>query len=336
MTKSIAVDCMGGDSAPRVIIEGLKVVFDSGVEGVHFNLFGDDSLEEFIPLIGGRYSDRFSVYGAPAVDLKNMKPSVAIRMAKNSSMGLAIQSVKNGESDACISAGNTGAYMALSKVLLKMIPGIERPAIATYIPKDNGNCVMLDLGANADCSPKNIIDFAIMGEAFARVGLGKEAPKVAILNIGAEDIKGNLVVQDAYKQITDNNLLKNFHGFIEGDQIFKTDIDVVVTDGFSGNIALKVTEGTVRFIMERVKKAFKTNWLTKLSYLILKKALVRNLGFLNPSNHNGAMLLGLNGIVVKSHGGTDAVGFANAIKATIKILEDDFVQRVKEQIENQE
>lgn len=335
MTKSIAIDCMGGDDAPKVIIEGLKMVFADGIGGIHFNLFGDDSLNKYIDLIK-EYSDKFSVHSAPEVDLKNMKPSAAIRMARNSSMGLAIQSVKSGESDACISAGNTGAYMALSKVLLRMIPGVERPAIATYIPKDNGRCIMLDLGANADCSPKNLIDFAIMGEAFAKVGLGISDPKVAILNIGAEDIKGNLIVQDAYKQITENALVKNFYGFIEGDQIFKTDVDVVVTDGFSGNIALKVTEGTVRFLMERVKKAFQTNILTKLSYLFLRKALYKNLGFLNPSNHNGAMLLGLNGVVVKSHGGTDAYGFANAIKSTIKIVEDDFIQKLKGQWENQE
>ena len=334
MSKTISVDCMGGDGAPFVIVEGVNLALGKSNPDVKFILYGDNSIDSCLKLIDEKFKDRFTVIKTPSVDLKNMKPSLAIRMARDSSMGMAIRAVKDGRADGCVSAGNTGAYMALAKIILKMLPGIERPAIATLIPKRNGDVVMLDLGANADCSYSNLIDFAILGEALASVAFGKDSPKVGLLNIGSEQIKGNLIVQETYKRLKEDNILKNFVGFIEGDEIFKTDLDVVVTDGFSGNIALKVTEGTVKFLIEQVKKSFNTNLFTKLAYLLIRGAFKKNLGFLNPSNHNGAMLIGLNGVVVKSHGGTDAIGFSNAILSAIGVIEREFLKKVSDKIES--
>lgn len=332
MFSTIAIDCMGGDFAPRVIVDGVIATIKSGISDLFFLLYGDETLEECLKCIPSEYRKYFEVCLTKSVDLKNMKPSTAIRVARNSSMGMAIEAVKTHKASACISAGNTGAYMALAKILLKTIPGIDRPAIATLIPKKSGQIVMLDLGANADCTPKNLIDFSLLGEALAEIAFQKDNPKTSLLNIGAESIKGNLVVQETYKKLNEHKYLSNFVGFIEGDEIFNTDYDVVVTDGFSGNVALKVTEGTVKFLISQVKKAFKSNILTKLSYLLIKKAFVNNLWFLNPSNHNGALLLGLNGLVVKSHGGTDADGFKNAILFTRTVLKKDFVDQVAKKI----
>jgi glycerol-3-phosphate acyltransferase PlsX len=263
----------------------------------------------------------------------NDKPSTAIKSGRNSSMRLAIDAVQEGEASCVVSAGNTGALMAIAKYVLKTLPGIDRPAIATFFPTLRGECCMLDLGANVQCDANNLVQFAVMGEVFARTVLGFEQPTIGLLNIGVEDLKGNEEVREAAAILRDSDLPIAFRGFVEGDDIGAGTVDVVVTDGFTGNVALKTAEGTINFYTKMLKQAFLSSWIARIGYFLARGAINNLRNKMDPRRYNGAMLLGLNGIVVKSHGGTDAVGFANAIGVAADMVVHGFQDKIRDDFE---
>ncbi len=328
---TISLDAMGGDRAPDVVMEGVQLAHVR-MPHVHFLLFGDQALLE--PLLDAhpelravcqlRHTDQ-SVKG-------DDKPSQVLRTGRQSSMWLAVDAVARGEAAGVVSAGNTGALMAVSKFVLRMLPGIDRPAIAGFFPTERGETVMLDLGANVGCDANNLVEFAVMGEVFARSVLGIEEPSVGILNVGSEELKGNDAVRAAAAILRDGNLPIRFHGFVEGTDIAAGTVDVVVTDGFTGNIALKSAEGLAKLYSRLLRDAFSSSWLARLGYLLAKSALVKVKMRTDPRRYNGAMLVGLNGITVKSHGGTDAVGFANAIEVAVELVTHGFNERIKREL----
>jgi glycerol-3-phosphate acyltransferase PlsX len=265
------------------------------------------------------------------------KPSQAIRRAKTTSMGRAIAAVKAGNAHAALSAGNTGAMMAMSKLALRTIKGIDRPALAALLPTLGENdLVMLDLGANTESDAQNLVQFAVMGAAYARVVLDLERPRVQLLNIGTEELKGTDELKDAAAILRDaaDYLGMRFDGFIEGDKISRGDVDVVVTDGFSGNIALKTAEGTARFVTDLLRRAFSSSTRSKIGFLISRPATELLRHHLDPNNHNGAVFLGLNGLVVKSHGNATAKGVANAIRVTARMVREDLTRKIIEDLDN--
>jgi phosphate acyltransferase len=312
VTLAIALDAMGGDHAPQVVVAGADLARERNPE-LHFLMFGDR--EPLDGLMRGRseLAARSTIeHTAEAVE-PAARPSQVLRQGRNTSMRLAIDAVKDGRASAVVSAGNTGALMALSKFVLKTLPGIERPAIASLMPTRRSETVFLDLGANSECDADNLVQFAVMGEVFARAVLGITNPTVGLLNIGTEDGKGNDTLREAAAALRASPLAIEFRGFVEGTDLASGKVDVVVTDGFTGNVALKAAEGAVGLYSQFLREAFKSSLLSKLGYLLAKPALQLVRHRLDPRRYNGAMFLGLNGIVVKSHGGTDALGFANAI-----------------------
>ena len=262
----------------------------------------------------------------------NEKPSIAVRKGKNSSMGMAIQLVKSGKADAIVSAGNTGALMAMSKLILRPMDGITRPAIAAYFPTIVGESCMLDLGANIECDPKNLIDFALMGSAFSRIILKSSNPSVGLLNVGEESQKGNSIIQDAAALLNNLENKVNYYGFVEGNDIAEGNVDVIITDGFSGNIALKTAEGTAKLVTFLLERSFKSSIFSKIGYLLSKNGLKKMKDRVDPRKYNGAVLLGLNGIVVKSHGNTDPIGFSNAVKVGYEMVSGNFIEDLKRNI----
>jgi glycerol-3-phosphate acyltransferase PlsX len=328
---TIALDAMGGDHAPDVVIEGVQIAHVR-LPDVRYLLFGDEA--RIRPLLE-RFPDIRSVLEVRHTDevvKGGDKPSQVLRTGKQTSMWLAIKAVHDKEAAGVVSAGNTGALMALSKFLLRMVPGIDRPAIAGFYPTERGESVMLDLGANVVCDAENLVEFAIMGEVFARIVLGVEEPTVGLLNVGSEELKGNDAVRNAAAILKNGHLPLNFYGFVEGNDITKGTVDVVVADGFSGNIALKAAEGTANLYQRFLREAFSSSWLAQLGYLLARPALVKVKMRTDPRRYNGAMLLGLNGITVKSHGGTDAEGFANAIGVAVDLVRQNFNERIKEEL----
>jgi phosphate acyltransferase len=312
VTLAIALDAMGGDHAPQVVVAGADLARERNPE-LHFLMFGDE--QRLADLIRGRsqLAARTTIeHTAEAVE-PDARPSHVLRQGRSTSMRLAIDAVKDGRASAAVSAGNTGALMALAKFILKTLPGIERPAIASLMPTRRSETVVLDLGANTECDADNLVQFAVMGEVFARAVLGIPQPTVGLLNIGTEDGKGNDTLRDAAATLRSSPLAIEFRGFVEGTDLTSGKVDVVVTDGFTGNVALKAAEGAVGLYAQFLREAFKSSMLSKLGYLLAKPALQLLRQRLDPRRYNGAMFLGLNGIVVKSHGGTDALGFANAI-----------------------
>ena len=323
----IAVDGMGGDNAPEAVLKGLSQFKDSGF---HFLIFGNEEVlkDRAKSLLAGV---SYEIRHADAVITADMDVMSSLRTGKNTSMGMAIQAVQSGEASAVISAGNTGLYMALSKIILKTIEGIERPAIGTIIPGKRANTVCLDLGANAECSVRNLVDFAIMGEALARSVFEKENVSVALLNIGSEECKGNKLVKQTAEIL--KKLFDNYVGFVEGDDINKGVVDVIVTDGFTGNVFLKTMEGAAKFVVSELKDALAGSFLSKIGALLALPSLSKLKKKLDPRLYNGAVLLGLNGVVVKSHGGTDDVGFANAVRFTMNVLRRNIFDRIRDQLE---
>jgi len=320
---------MGGDKAPQMIIGGVNRAAHTH-QNVKFLIFGDEAklgplLEEF-PSIQARCEIRHT---ADAVS-NDDKPTTALRTAKNSSMRLAIDAVANGEASAIVSAGNTGALMAMATIVLKTLPGISRPAIATSFPTQNGDCVMLDLGANIECDADNLVQFAVMGEVYARNELKLEQPSIGILNVGVEGLKGNDSVKEAAGILQKSSLPIKFFGFVEGDDIGKGTVDVIVTDGFTGNIALKATEGTARLVKEFLGDAFRSSISSRLGFVFARRGLRKMRDRIDPRRYNGAMFLGLTGIAVKSHGGTDAFGFANAIGVAVDMAANGFNEKITE------
>lgn len=322
---------MGGDRAPDVVLQGVQIA-RTRLPHVDYLLFGDqaklDPLLDRMPELRAFCQVRHTEH---AVSME-AKPSQILRNGRQTSMWLAVDAVAKGEAAGVVSAGNTGALMAVSKFVLRMLPGIDRPAIAGFFPTERGESVMLDLGANVDCDSNNLVEFAVMGEVFARVVLGLEQPSVGLLNVGAEELKGNDAVRGAAAFLREQTLPIHFHGFVEGNDIAAGTVDVVVTDGFTGNIALKTAEGIARLYTRFLRDAFSSSWLARIGYLLARSALVKVKLRTDPRRYNGAMFLGLNGIAVKSHGGTDAVGFANAIGVTAELISNDFNERIKREL----
>jgi len=319
---------MGGDSAPDMVVEGIDIAL-ARLQDVEFLLFGDET--RLAPLLD-RYPRVKAISHVRHTDIvvtDQEKPSVALRTGRGSSMRLAIDAVGSGEAAGVVSAGNTGALMATAKFVLKTLPGIARPAIATYFPTMRGESVMLDLGANVACDAENLVQFAVMGEVFARNVLGLTQPSIGILNVGAEGLKGNVAVKEAAAILQETDLPIKFHGFVEGDDIGAGTVDVVVTDGFTGNIALKTAEGTARLFGHFLKEALTSSVTSRLGALLARPALNTFRMRVDPRRYNGAMFLGLNGICVKSHGGTDALGFSNAILVTIEMITDGLNEAIK-------
>jgi glycerol-3-phosphate acyltransferase PlsX len=315
----IAVDAMGGDNAPSMVFKGLSR-FSKKNNDVRFRLFGDkEILEQYISSYP-KLKDKSEIVHTNDVIKNEDKPSLALRRGKTSSMGKAILAVKDGEAQAAVSSGNTGALMALAKFTLQTLPAIDRPAICALMPSENDEFVtMLDLGANIHCDAENLYEFAIMGEAFSRAITGKERPSIGLLNVGSEKNKGHEVLRLASNLIEEYEPNLNYYGYIEGDDIYKGTTDVIVTDGFTGNIALKTAEGTAKFYTKTVKKILKRSPFGLLGMGIALPSLCSVKKKMDPRNYNGAMFLGLNGIVVKSHGGTDHIGFANALNVAYKL-----------------
>jgi glycerol-3-phosphate acyltransferase PlsX len=257
------------------------------------------------------------------------KPSHALRKGRQSSMRLAIDAVRSGEAGGIVSAGNTGALMAIAKFVLRPLPGIDRPALASMLPSPKGETVMLDLGANIECDADNLVQFAVMGADFAQAVLGRVPPRVGLLNVGSEELKGSDTIREAGERLRNmENPPFEYSGFVEGDDITRGVVDVVVTDGFTGNVALKTAEGVVGMYSSFLRAGFNSSWMSKLGYLMARNGLKILKDRLDPRKYNGAVFLGLNGVCVKSHGGTDAVGFANAIAVTIEMVSEGMVDRM--------
>ncbi len=325
----IAVDAMGGDEGVRVMVEGAALARREH-DNFKFLLVGDQqqietALERHPGMRGAS-----EILHCDDVISGDEQPSKAIRRAKTTSMGIAVNAVKEGNAGAAVSAGNTGALMAMSKIALRTMPGIDRPALAALLPTlEAHDVVMLDLGANTEADARNLVQFAIMGAAYSRIVNGFERPKVRLLNIGTEEIKGTDALRDAAAMLSGAKALAmKFDGFVESDKINRGETHVVVTDGFSGNIALKAIEGSARFVTDLLKQAFTSSIRSKIGFLVSKPATDLLRHHLDPNNHNGAVFLGLNGVVVKSHGSATAKGVAHAVNVAARLLENNLTQRI--------
>lgn len=316
MALTLAVDAMGGDAGLPVTVPAVAQLLKQFSE-VRVLLVGDaEQVREAVKRAGLASEARVEVVHASEVVSMDDPVSVALRSKKDSSMRVAINQVKEGRAQAAISAGNTGALMAVSRFVLKTLKGIDRPAICTAIPTRDGHCHMLDLGANVDSEPEHLLQFALMGDAVVRAVDGIEKPRVALLNIGEEEIKGNEQIKEAAHLLQDNPLL-NYVGFVEGDGIFRGEADVIVCDGFVGNVALKTMEGVASMIGGMIREEVSRSWLNKLSAVLALPLLGGLKSRLNPQRYNGASLVGLNGVVVKSHGGADVEGFLAALQVAL-------------------
>ena len=310
---------MGGDDAPHIVVAGANIARRRHPE-IRFLLHGDsDRMQPIVDRQRG-LAEFVNLVHTDEMVQPDDKPSQIVRSGRNTSMWRAIQSVKDGDADGVVSAGNTGALLAMAMMQLKRLNGIDRPGIASFFPTMRGETVMLDLGANLSCDARNLVQFAVMGEVFARTLLGVSDPTVGLLNVGSEDIKGNDALREAARILREHEFSGEFVGFIEGDDIPAGAVDVVVTDGFTGNIALKTAEGTARLMSAFVREAFRNSLSAKIGYVFAKRALDKLRGRTDPRRYNGAMFLGLNGVCVKSHGGTDALGFATAIGLAVDMV----------------
>jgi len=326
---------MGGDEGLAVMLAGVARA-RRRFEGMQFLLVGDeaairDGLDRHPNL-----SQNAEIVHAPDTVAATEKPSQALRRAKTTSMGIAVDMVKQGRAGAAVSSGNTGALMAMAKLALRTLPGIDRPALAAMMPTlGNNDVVMLDLGANTECDASNPVQFAVMGAAYARTTMELAAPRVALLNIGTEELKGTDSIRDAASQLrAATHLPMVFAGFVEGNKLSQGDVDVIVCDGFSGNIALKTAEGTARFVGDLLKRAFRSSLRSKFGFLISRPATELLRDHLDPNNHNGAVFLGLNGLVVKSHGGANEIGVAHAIEVAAKMVRDDLTRRISDDLDH--
>jgi glycerol-3-phosphate acyltransferase PlsX len=328
---TIAIDAMGGDRAPEVILAGANIALQR-FPGTRFLLFGAEALMSPILARMPRLARAATPLYTNDVVLDDTKPSVALRTGRNSSMRLAIDAVAEGRADGIVSAGNTGALMAMAKFVLKTLPGIDRPAIATFFPTARGESVMLDLGANVECDAENLVQFALMGDVFARTVLGVVQPTIGLLNVGSEDLKGNDAVRGAAARLRGAMTPISFYGFIEGDDIAAGTVDVVVTDGFTGNVALKTAEGTAKLFSAALRAAFRHSLAARIGYLFARGALKKLALRIDPRRYNGAMFLGLAGVAVKSHGSTDAFGFANAIGVAIDMNVNGFLEKIRDEL----
>ena len=326
---NIALDAMGGDRAPEMVVKGANIARQR-FPNVKFLFFGDET--RIAPLLRryGALGKTSEVRHTDKVVASEDKPSTALRAGRGSSMRLAIDAVQAGEAAGIVSAGNTGALMAMAKFVLRTLPGIDRPAIASFFPTLRGESVMLDLGANLSCDAENLVQFAVMGNVFARTVLGILRPTVGLLNVGSEEVKGHEAVREAAALLKSTPLPGEFHGFVEGDDIARGTVDVIVTDGFTGNVALKTLEGTTKLYAEFLRRSFKSSMVASLGYLLARPALNALRVRTDPRRYNGAIFLGLNGVAVKSHGGTDALGFANAIGVAVDMIMQKSLDKIRE------
>lgn len=331
----VAIDAMGGDVGPAVMIAGAELAYKRRTD-LGFILFGDEEALKLELANRPELSRVSEVVHCEDVIAATDKPSQAIRRIKTTSMGKAILAVKEGDAQATVSAGNTGALMSMAKLSLRTMPGIDRPALAALLPTLGANdLVMLDLGANTECDTQNLVQFAVMGAAYARVVLDLDRPRVQLLNIGTEELKGTDELKEAAAILREADYLgMRFDGFIEGDKLSRGDVDVIVTDGFSGNIALKSLEGTARFVTDLLKRAFSSSIRSKIGFLISRPATELLRHHLDPNNHNGAVFLGLNGLVVKSHGSATDKGVANAIRVAARMVREDLTRKISEDLDN--
>jgi glycerol-3-phosphate acyltransferase PlsX len=329
--KKVAIDAMGGDHGPAVTVAAAYQALQREA-ALELVLVGqEDAIKQQIASMRLPAEPRLHIHHASEIVGMDETPANALKKKKDSSMRVAINLVKEGEVDACVSAGNTGALMATGKFVLKTIPGISRPAICTALPTIQGHTHMLDLGANIDCTAEHLLQFAVMGSVLAQSVDDNPRPSIGLLNIGSEAIKGNEIVKSASQLIQQTQL--NYHGFIEGDDIYTGKVDVVVSDGFVGNVSLKTAEGLAALVKSVMNQCFKRGLFSKLAALVALPVLKRIRHTLDPRQYNGASLLGLNGIVVKSHGGADVDAFANAIKIASIETEKSVPDRIGQEIE---
>src|SRR5689334_23422315 len=331
----IAIDAMGGDTGPAAMIAGASRALRKD-PALRFTFYGDARRVGEEIARHKNLANRVEVVHSPEAIEATEKPSQAIRRARTTSMGMAINAVKEQIADAALSGGNTGALMAMSKLALRTMPGIDRPALAALMPTlGETDVIMLDLGANTECDAQNLVQFAVMGSAYARCVLGISKPRVKLLNIGTEELKGTDELKEAAALLREADYLPlRFDGFTEGDQLSRGQVDVVVTDGFSGNIALKTAEGTARFVTDLLRRAFKSSLRSKAGFALSAPALNLLKVHLDPNNHNGAVFLGLNGLVVKSHGGANPKGVANAIRVTASMVRNNITRKIGEDLDN--
>ena len=333
MTKKIkiAVDAMGGENSPKKVIDAILENTKKNKD-IFFNIFGDENIIK--NYISKKLDNNiYKIHNTQNKILDTDTPLSAAKKGKDTSMWLTVESVKNKESDIAISAGNTGALFVIAKLNLKMIEKIDKPALSALWPNKKGFNVVLDLGANIECSEKNLLDFSIMGASLYKSLYPNDEAKVALLNIGSEELKGNEVIKNAYQLLNEKkNKDFKFMGYVEGNNIMEGDVNVIVTDGFTGNIALKTAEGTANFIMNEFKKTMTSNILGKISALINISNLKKTKQKFDPRYYNGAILIGLTSPVVKSHGSTDYIGFSNSINVCKKIIEGDLIQKIKNNI----
>ena len=327
----IAVDAMGGDGSPKKIIDGIIHHYQNNVN-TYYQIFGDQEqiqnhIKENLP------KNCFEIINTDETVKGTDSPLEAAKRGKNTSMWLAIQSVKEKKSDIVISAGNTGALLVISKLNLKMIENIDKPALSALWPNKKGMSVVLDLGANIECSPKNLIDFSIMGSSLFKSLYPTIDAKVALLNIGSEEIKGNEMIKETYQLLSQRkNIDFEFKGYIEGNQLMNGDVNVIVADGFTGNVALKTAEGTANFITSELKKAMTGNIIGKISSLLNISNLKKFKKRLDPRLYNGAIFIGLDSPVIKSHGGTDYIGFSNSLSVCTKIITGNLIEKIRNNI----
>ncbi|HVU20029.1 MAG TPA: phosphate acyltransferase PlsX [Rhizomicrobium sp.] len=324
---TVSIDAMGSDAGPGMVVAALarSVVRHPAAK---FILHGDETALTALFSKRAKLLERVTIRHAPDQVRMEEKPSLALRRGRNSSMWRAIESVKNKEAEVAISAGNTGALMAMSMFQLGVLEGISRPAIAAIWPTTRGQSVVLDVGANIQCDAEQLVDFAVMGEAFARAVLGLERPSIGLLNVGSEDVKGHDAVKGAAHILRNAALPMEYAGFVEGDDISEGTVDVVVTDGFTGNVALKTGEGTAKLVIAYLRAALRGSLLGRIGGLIASGALRSLRRKLDPSSSNGGIFLGLNGVIVKSHGGTDAMGFAGALDMAIDMADAGIISRI--------
>ena len=333
MTKmiKIAIDAMGGDNSPKKVIDGIVYNHKKNKENF-FKIFGDKN--EISKYIDNKISkDFYEIVHTKDVVKSTDSPLEAAKRGKNSSMWLSIESVKNRESDIVISAGNTGALLVIAKLNLKMLENIDRPALSALWPNKKGMSVVLDLGANIECSSKNLADFAIMGASLYKSLYPNDISKVALLNIGSEELKGNDMIKETFQLLNERkNQNFDFEGYIEGNELMNGDVNVIVSDGFTGNVALKTAEGTANFITDELKKALSGSILGKISSLLNISNLKKFKKRLDPRLYNGAIFLGLDTPVVKSHGGIDYVGFSNSLDVCNRIIKGNLIKKIKDNI----
>ena len=324
---SLAVDAMGGDGAPEIVVDGLALAAERH-PSARFLLIGDEVL--LLPLLARSRAARAvcTIRHAASAITNEMKGTAALRL-RDSSMRMAMDAVARHEAQGVVSAGNSGALLALAKIVVKTMPGIDRPALAAISPSARGDVVMLDLGANVVCDSRNLVEFAVMGEAFARVVLGLPAPSIGLLNVGSEQMKGDDRLRQAADMLRASPIAGQFHGFVEGHDITAGTTDVVVTDGFTGNVALKTGEGALKLAGSLLRQVFNASTMSRLGYVLARPGLDRMREWLDPRRYNGAVLVGLNGVVVKSHGGADAEAFAHAVDVAMDMVMHRFNDRIR-------